>query len=343
MIKTDKGKRRKLSHEILGLIGISALLALILFLTLSRVASIIAEKYVFNNDVIMSEFDWIALDQKIFFGSALAAVILFTALFLSMLGERLAYIRKLTEGIDALGKGQEDHVISLEGNNELTTLAEAINDMSVARKALRQREQTLAQEKEQFIRTLSHDIRTPLTALLAYSELLSADEVAAQEQKAYHRLIHQKALQIRDLTDILLDGGEGNPEFFADARLLFAQLVEEFAETLEDRFAVHARLADGPSFSGTFDVAQLRRIFDNLSSNVSKYADAAQPVCLTVAVEGGALVIRQSNATAPRAVEGDSYKLGISSIRRIAQRHAGRVDVTRDGERFGITVILSEF
>ena len=114
MIKTDKGKRRKLSHEILGLIGISALLALILFLTLSRVASIIAEKYVFNNDVIMSEFDWIALDQKIFFGSALAAVILFTALFLSMLGERLAYIRKLTEGIDALGKGQEDHVISLD-------------------------------------------------------------------------------------------------------------------------------------------------------------------------------------------------------------------------------------
>ena len=63
---TDTPKRRKLSHEILGLIAIAAALSLVLFLVVSGIAAGVTEEYVFNHDVPMDEFDWIAMYQRIY-------------------------------------------------------------------------------------------------------------------------------------------------------------------------------------------------------------------------------------------------------------------------------------
>lgn len=343
---TDKktAKRRKFAHEILGLIGISALFALILFLILTGIATATAETYCFENDVAMTELDWMEVDRWIFGLGAAISVCCFSLLFLSLLGDRLAYIRRITEGIDALRLGQEDRAIALEGSNELTELADAINYMSEAQRQIRQKEQTLAQEKEQLIRTLSHDIRTPLTAILSYSEYLAAeDSLSAQERKTHLQMIRRKAEQIRELTDILLDGEKRSPEQFQDARLLMEQLAQEFEAELEERFTVRVDLARCGAFSGVFDVQQLRRIFDNLGSNVSKYADPKHPVCLTVSTDRNGLVIQQTNTVRGSTEQSDSYGLGIRSIRRIAQHYGGQVSVRQNTEAFEITVVLSDF
>lgn len=341
---TDKKcvKRRKFSHEVLGLTGISALFALILFLILTGIAAATAETYCFDNDVVMTEFDWIEVDRWIFGLGAAISVGSFSLLFLALLGDRLAYLREITEGIDALRMGQEDHAIELVGNNELTELAAAINYMSAAQQQLRRKEQALAQEKEQLIRTLSHDIRTPLTAVLAYSEYLATEEeLSAGERKTHLQMIRRKAEQIRELTDILLDGGKRNPERFEDARLLMEQLAQEFEAELEDRFTVRLSFDRCPAFAGSFDVQELRRIFDNLSSNVRKYADPEQPVCLSIRADSSGLVVQQTNTVRRSAEWEDGYGLGISSIRRIAQHYGGKVSVRQDDKIFEITVILS--
>ena len=337
-------KRRKFAREILGLAGISALVALITFLVVTNIAVTIAEVYVFENDVPMTEFDWMAVDRWIFGVGGGVSICLFCALFLSMLGERLAYIRKITTAIGAMRLGEINAPIPLEGNNELTELADTINYMSAARQEIVAKETTLAQEKEQLIRTLSHDIRTPLTSILAYSEYLATDSSLSGEERAAHlRMMQKKAEQIRDLTDILLDGSKRNPEYFENARLLMAQLAAEFEEGLEGDFAVSIDLSGCAHFAGAFDVQELRRIFDNLSSNVQKYADPSQPVCLTICKTEDGLVIRQSNAIRFQVEPADSYKLGISSIRRIAQHYGGRVSVAQTAEKFEIAITLSEF
>lgn len=343
MTDGGKGRRRRLSHEILGLIGIGALLSVILFMILSGTATVIAESYCFDHDVPMTEFDWLELDRWILGLSMLVSVVFFSILFLSLLGERLAYIRRLTKGIEALRTG-EQHTIPLEGNNELTALAGAINEMSVARQKLKEKESALAQEKEQLIRTLSHDIRTPLTSIMAYSDFLaSKEEISAEDQRAYLQLIQRKTQQIRELTDILLDGGKRNLEQFEDARLLMEQLAAEFEEELEDSFTVETDFSGCPAFSGSFDVQELRRIMDNLGSNVQKYADPAFPVELTIGMEENGLTIRQRNRVSKTDAPADSYKLGISSIRRIAQHYGGQAVVRQDAEEFSIAVTLSEF
>ena len=337
-------KRRKLAHELLFLTGICAVLAAILFHVLSGIATAILESYIFQNELVLTEFQWMDADNWIFRASLLVAVGFFVVLFLVLLGDRLNYIRKLTQGIDDLTHNPEAQPLPLSGNNELTELAQAINDFSDARRKIRQQELALAQEKDQLIRTLSHDIRTPLTSILSYSDFYVQQESPdAQQMQAHFLLIGQKARQIRDLTDVLLEGSRRNPEVFQDAHLLMEQLAAEFEESLEDIFTVSTDLSCCPKFSGTFDVQQLRRIFDNLSSNVQKYADPSQPVSLYIGLENSTLQIRQKNTVRPKDAAADSYKLGLSSIRRIAQDYEGQVQIAEDADTFSITVTLSKF
>ena len=133
--------------------------------------------------------------------------------------------------------------------------------LSATQKQMKEKERALAEEKEQFIRTLSHDIRTPLTSIMAYSEFMLGDSDSPAQHREYAGLIQKKALQIKDLTDILLDGGKRNPEAFSDARLLMEQLAEEFTESLEDIFSVTVGLDRCPPFSGVFDVGPSLYLF----------------------------------------------------------------------------------
>lgn len=341
MTKKNSAKGRKFAREILGIAGISALVGLILFLLVTNIAVTVAEVYVFENDVPMTEFDWMDVDRWIFGVGGLLALVAFCVVFLTKLGERLAYIRRITDGIGAMRLGESNEPIPLEGSNELTELADAINYLSAARQEMAEKEAALAREKEQLIRTLSHDIRTPLTSILAYSEYLAAEESLPQEERQAHlAMMKKKAEQIRDLTDILLDGSKRSPEHFEDARLLMQQLAEEFESELEDDFSVRTDLSGCGSFSGAFDVGEMRRIFDNLISNAKKYADPTKSVCLMIRKEEGGLWIRETNAVRQQPQPSDSYKLGIHSIRRIAQHYGGSVTAEQRGENFEISIFF---
>ena len=339
LTKKRSAKRRRLSHEILALIGVSALVSLLLFLLLRGIATAVAESYCFQNDIPMTEFDWIDVDRRIFTVSAALSVLSFSVLFLSLLSDRISYIRTITAGIDQLHSAEQQTALPLLGNNELTELASAINEMSAARLQLRKKEQQLAQEKEQLIRSLSHDIRTPLTAILSGTEYLrSRDEVSPAEYRAHLQLVQKKAEQIRDLTAILLDGGKRNMEQFDDARLLMEQLAAEFEETLEERFPVRTDLSRCHAFSAAFDVQELRRIFDNLSSNVQKYADPSGEVTLSIAAEESTLQITQRNRILSPRPPSESYGIGLHSIRRIVQLYGGQVSVADDTDSFSLTI-----
>jgi signal transduction histidine kinase len=261
-----------------------------------------------------------------------------------LFGERLAYIRTIIKGIDALRDGEYGRSIDLVGNNELTQLAIAVNYLSESELKIKEKETRLKEEKEELIRTLSHDIRTPLTSILSYSEIMEQKEGdVIDEQREYVSLVHKKALQIKDLTYILLDGGKRNVERFDGAKLLFEQLAGEFEEVLEDGYRLDIDLSECPEFSGDFDVQEMRRIFDNLISNIQKYADPDARVVLSVKKTDLGLIIRQSNVIKKTVEPSESYQMGINSIRRIAQSYGGQVNINQNEELFEIVITLSQF
>ena len=344
MTSNRKKKGRKLSHEILGILGIVVVISLILFRLLLAASYVVVEKYLLTQSSIPTEAEILELDNLGFNMSLLIAVIFFVILFLFLLGERLSYIRDITKGIDAMQAGQLDHEVVIEGNNELTKLAESINYLSATQRQIREKEQALKEEKEQLIRTLSHDIRTPLTSIMAYSELMLAKENCdAKEQKEYLELIQKKSQQIKELTDILLDGGKRNLEHFEDARLLMEQLAADFEATLEDDYQIEVDISQCDHFSGIFDVAELRRIFDNLISNIQKYADPAKATFLQICTSKDLLIIQQENQKVAQTKERESYQMGLNSIRRIAHNYGGTVEIQEDIASFQITITLSDF
>lgn len=326
-------KQRKLSREILGILAVIFVVAVLLTHTLDMISIVIIDHYLFVNEIVLSEAEYVKIEAWVFNLSLIAAVIFFIALFLFLLGERLSYIREILAGIDALREGQEDYEVPLEGNNELTQLADSVNYLSKTQKELND-------EKEAFIHTMSHDIRTPLTTIMAYSELmLGENTLTPEEQVQYLKLIQHKAEQIKDMTDILLEGSRRNLEYFENASLLMQQLAADFEEALEDNFVIE-KCIQCPSFSGTFDVRELQRIFDNLISNVQKYADSGSPVKLSVSLENSRVFIQQENAVRKLDKPVDGYQIGLKSIRRIVQNYGGLVDVKQDSTIFAIKITL---
>ena len=333
--------RRKLTHEILGLSGISVAISVFFYNFLSMTANSIVEAYIMQKDILLTEAQRWALDSWIPNVSFVMAVILFVFLFLFLIGQRLRYIRDIILGIEALRTHRMDYEISLEGNNELTELAESINFLARTEKELQIKENLLREEREGFIRAMSHDIRTPLTVIKGYSEYLqNKDSVSEEEIRTYAELIDQKATQLKEMTDRLLNGGRAL-EKIENGKFLMEQLVSEWELMLEDEFACNIDMSGCPEFAGEFDIQELRRIFDNLASNVRKYADVKGPVALTVYKEADFLVIDQTNLLRKEIAEVESNGIGLESIRKIVERYRGTMNVEKSSEFFRITLQIS--
>lgn len=334
---------RRLSREILGVFAKTFLLSAVSFWILNEVANIIVLNYVEAELLVITEYQLIDLQYGILGISFVSAIILFIVLFLSLVGERLAYIKEIEKGIDALGRHEWSYKIPLQGKNELTELAECVNRLSKEEQAFQKKEKQMQEEKEALVRGLSHDIRTPLTSILSYSEYMrNKGDLSEQEISEYIALMEQKAQQIKVLTDRLLDGGTRQLETIENGVFFMQQLVDEWEAELESEFDCQIDLSSCPDFAGEFDVQELRRIFDNLASNIKKYADKEAPVVLRVAEKGGRVCIFQSNACKQIKVPVESTKIGIDSIRKIAAHYAGTVEISQTEERFSIEISLVE-
>lgn len=344
MLTSEKRKNaKKLSREIMGLLCITAAIALFFFGFLYLTANAIATTYHLEKNIVLTEGQLLTLQAWIRSVSLLSAVLLFLALFLFLLGQKMAYLREIIQGVEALRTHRMDFTMPIEGDNELTELAESINFLSETERRLRQRETELRKEKEQLIRDLSHDIRTPLTAMLSYSDYLGQKATLEQEEmQEYITLMQRKGKQIKALTDRLLDSGSRNLETIEDGRLLMEQLAGEWEEILEDTFPCIVDTKNCPTFCGSFDIQELRRIFDNLASNVEKYADREHPVELQIDAVDHRLRICQRNGIKTDTVPVESNQIGLESIRRIAALYGGTVQVSIEKGIFSIQITLSE-
>ena len=329
LISEKRRNTPKLSREIMGLLCITAAIALFFFGFLYLTANAIASTYLLENDILLTEGQLLTLQGGIRSLSLLSAVLLFLALFLFLLGQKMAYLREIIQGVKALRTHRMDFTMPIEGDNELKELAESINFLSETERRLRQLETELQAEKEQLIRDLSHDIRTPLTAMLSYSDYLGRKETLEQEEvQEYIALVQRKGQQIKALTDRLLDSGSRDLETIEDGKLLMEQLAGEWEEILENTFPCIVDTKNCPAFYGSFDIQELRRIFDNLASNVEKYADREQPVELRIDAVDKRLRVCQRNGIKTGTVPVESNQIGLESIRRIAALYGGMVKVS---------------
>lgn len=348
--KKQRPRQQKLSRVILEYLVLSVLVSLFTFLFLYTTSVSIGVTYIQQRGITITQTQELVFHVWLRSICAIASILIFTVLFLFMLGQRLSYLITIIKGIGSLQESRMDYTIPLTGNDELTQLAGSINYLAASERELNRREQELTREREAWIRSLSHDIRTPLTSMLSYSELMREkllrenQGMTQEDMLAYIDLVYSKAQQIQELSSQLTQRGDGTWENIDDIRLLFEQLAGEWEEILEDRYSCTVDLTGCESFSGQADVYALRRITDNLASNVEKYADPDAPVQLSVRSSGREVRIVQVNGK--RADPGSfppppSSKIGIGNIQRIARIYDGRADVSDESGSFRIEILLN--
>ena len=282
----------------------------------------------------------------------ISAVVLGAAAFLAIM---LVYVRHITNSVRALGRqvrqvsrGQLQSAIHPTSRDEIGELAADVDTMRLSIIDKLQREEQAWQANAQLIAALSHDIRTPLTALMGYLDVLSDEDLPEGKRQEYLDVCVKQAGRLKDLTNEMLGFflvyGRSQPtqtlERF-DARMLLEQLLGELLAPLREQ-GYDIRHVTCSELTGcvTVDLGHLRRVFDKLFSNLLKYADKNRSVTVLETVEDGTLHVCVSNyipAAVPRV---ESTKMGLATCRKLMEAMGGGFTQRKGQKQFTAEVML---
>ncbi len=287
-----------------------------------------------NHSVAVMDDSYPILCDLIVFCGVGVAMLVFGLIILIYYHSQTRAIVTLAREVEAVSSGASDSVITSDRNDELGMLA---RDVDIMRRTIEEKmaEQERAwQANRDLLTSMTHDLRTPLTTLLGYMELLGTERDANQnmtdEQRAYLRVCTGKAEQIKALSDKLFlyfwaynrPDGEFSSEPY-DAGLLFGQLFGDYIPAMAVAgLTVEIDLSAIPAGGSVrIDPDCLRRVTDNLFDNLTKYADPTEPVRITAAVQttptDTRLLLRMENAVAATATESAGTRIGHKTCRNM--------------------------
>ena len=138
--------------------------------------------------------------------SVLVAVAVFSVCFITIVHRKLRYITRLKGELDILAGGDLGHKVAVKGRDELSDLAAGIDQMRRSILAHQRAEEKMRSTNSQLVTAMSHDLRTPLTSLLAYLELLDRGKYDSEDQRRHFVAKSlEKALRIKSMADKLFE------------------------------------------------------------------------------------------------------------------------------------------
>lgn len=284
-----------------------------------------------------------------------SAVVLGALVFLLIVllyDQRLTHsIQTLSRQVNQVSQGDLDMQIRSPRRDEIGQLALDVDTMRLSIIEKLQREEAAWQSNSQLITAISHDVRTPLTALMGYLELLDDDAIPAEERQAYLEVCKNNAQRLKGLTDelfgfFLVFGKpvpDQTPEEFDGATLLDQILMEHQMALRQRGFDVQFTATQEPIGTLRVDLGHIRRVFDNLFSNVRKYADPSGPVRIALTLEDSRLHVTITNSTAEARPRVESNKIGLQTCAKLVQTMGGEFRRSQTDNTFTAQVILPVF
>jgi signal transduction histidine kinase len=269
----------------------------------------------------------------------------FAFLWMVLFGIRrkMAYITKLSSEIEILEGGQLDHPITIRGKDELSALAESLECMRVSFQNLVQQEEEMTRENKRIVTEMSHDIRTPVTSILLYTEILKMGKYSGEEQlQSYLDKIDQKAKRMKQLTDHLFEYSliaKEEKVQLEEAELyeiLFFDLFSETCNYLNQKgFEVDFRV-EWLDYKISIYSNYIMRIMDNITSNIIKYADSQEPVHIMSIDEKDHIVFVFENRIRQLTEAVESNGIGLQNIKNMMLKMRGECKVEKTEEHYRI-------
>lgn len=248
---------------------------------------------------------------------------------------------------------------------ELKEHAENLNELSDGISLAVDKEMKSERLKAELITNVSHDIKTPLTSIINYTNLLSKDHTP-EEEKQYIDVLNRQSNKLKKLIEDLIEASKASTGNVATSivplniRELMEQSIAEYDEKLKNaNLEVVLSIKDEP-ISVLADGRLLWRVLSNLFSNVSKYALSGTRVYIDVArSENHEVCISIKNISkeqlnilpdelTERFVRGDSSRhtegsgLGLNIVKSLVEVQKGRFVLDIDGDLFKALIYLPE-
>ncbi len=267
------------------------------------------------------------------------------------------YLEELRNGLREIAKGNFDTDIPVQSGSQLGEVAESINQMS------RQLHQSILEErnaektKNDLITGVSHDLRTPLTSILGFLEVIEEDRYQDEvELRYYVNIAYEKAQSLKKLIDDLFEYTRINNGLPLDIREIdmaqfMRQLIEEFVPALE-KSGLECKLAAEEGLVVRADGAQLVRAYENLISNAIRYGESGNRIDIAVRSDGNQVSISFTNygdpiperdlpfifdrfyrVEASRSKQTGGTGLGLAITKSIVEVQGGEIRVRSDRQR----------
>lgn len=293
-------------------------------------------------------------------GMAIIALILF---WLWIFYKIKQYIRKQDEIKEALEKiyqgNNEIYIDDSELNGVLKEMAIYIND--IAGGFSNAIEESLKSErlKTELITNVSHDIKTPLTSIINYVDLLKKENIQDEKAKEYIEILDMKSQRLKKLTEDLVEASKvssGNVKLKIEEiklKELINQSIGEFKDRFEEKNLTIESNMPEEEIKIKADNRYLYRIIENLFSNITKYALDNSRVYIDIEKEKNRIKMSIKNISKEklnisseelmqRFVRGDKSRytegsgLGLSIARSLTELQGGKFDIHIDGDLFKV-------
>lgn len=297
---------------------------------------------------------------------------LFVCLFIlcfSFLTRRIVqYLLSLADGLAFIAKGNLHFRLPLSRKDELGQVAENINAMAEKLERQIDKERQIEKSKMDLITGVSHDLRTPLTSIIGYLELLK--DKGYQNEQEHERYVdnsYKKAIQLKNLIDDLFEytrlatDGLKLETVHIDVRELLEQILAEFQPFAQEHgISVDARLTS-QALPIPMNPGKIKRAIDNLLMNALKFSVKPGVVCVSLEAAIPFITIKVENEGTPISKENEKliferfYKadhsrsaqtiqdgsgLGLSIARNIVERHGGTLNLTHVSGHYAFIIEL---
>ena len=271
-------------------------------------------------------------------------------------------INKIKKGAQELAEGHFDHVVDTKFMlPELRKHAVNLNSMAAAQKIAVEEKLKSERMKTVLITNVSHDIKTPLTSIINYADLISKEESTSEKTKEYSEVLIRQSVRLKRLLEDLVEASKastGNLEVDlqpCDAQVFVTQSAGEYEEKFKQYDLTLITNVPEQPIRIMADGRRMQRVFDNLLNNACKYSLPGTRVYVDLKENDKEAVFtfkntskEQLNMTEEELMErftrGDSSRntegsgLGLSIAGNLAELQNGKLRLTTDGDLFKATL-----